>query len=130
MIFEQYTTITTSFLSVRTDPPRNLHARFREQFNEEVEIREKPQLRLDEARVAAEAEATRADRSDALFDDMRVVMTRLAVQPTAAPPAATPHAPISKPTRPEPYSGGRVDLRQFKTQLSLAMAASNYFAGE
>ena len=62
---------------------------------------------------------------------MRVLMKRLTTQPaTATPPAATPHAPRSKPTHPDPYSSGRADLRHFRTQLSLAMAVTNYFANK
>ena len=62
---------------------------------------------------------------------MRVLMTRLTTQPaTATPPAAAPHAPRSKPTRPDPYSDCCADLRCFRTQLSMAMAATNYFADE
>ena len=62
---------------------------------------------------------------------MRVLMTRLTTQPaTTTPLAAAPHAPMSKPTRPDPYSGGRADLRRFRTQLSQAMAAMNYFTDE
>ena len=125
--------LQTELAKLRTKYNResNLHTRFRKQFDEEIEIRGELQLQLEDAKTSAVAEAMRANRNEGLLDDMRVVMTRLATQPaTAMPPAATPHTPKSKPTRPDPYTGGRADLCRFKTQLSLAMAATNYFADE
>ena len=122
--------LQTELAELRTKYNResNLHTRFRKQFDEEIEICEELQLQLEDAKTTATAEATRANRNEALLDDMRVLITCLTTQPaTTTPPAATlaPHAPRSKPTRPDPYSGGRADLRRFRTQLSLAMAATN-----
>ena len=125
--------LQTELAELRTkyDHESNLHTRFRKLFDEEIEIREELQLQLEDAKTTAAAEAAWANQNEALLDDMRVLMTCLTTQPaTATPPATAPHAPRSKPTRPDPYSGGRTDLRRFRTQLSLAMATTNYFADE
>ena len=51
----------------------NLHTRFRKQFDEEIEIREELQLQLEDAKTTTAAEAARANRNEALLDDMRVL---------------------------------------------------------